>query len=233
MKQRVKNLINDTLERFTGMRIQNNSVHGRQDWLDIRNSGRPINTILDIGANIGQSAVKFHHAFPNANIYCFEPVNHLYLKLEDNVRSYSNIYTYSDALGALPAKSKIYLTAHETTSSMIKPGYMKQAQDVNVITVDNFLETENIDKVGLMKIDVEGLDLDVLKGAEKTLKAKKVQFILVECGFYKDLPNLVCFDTIRDYLHQFGYRVFGIYDQQLAWSGPLSLRYVNACFILS
>jgi len=233
MKQQIKNFINDTLEKFTGMRIQNTGVHGRQDWLDIKNTGRPINTVLDIGANIGQSAIKFHHAFPQANIYCFEPVNHLNIKLEENLKPFSKIHVYSDALGASPAQSQIYLTTHETTSSLIKPDYVKQTQIVNVITVDDFLRSEKIDKVGLVKIDVEGMDLEVLKGAEKTLNSKKVEFILVECGFYNDSPNLVSFDSIRDYLLHFDYRIFGIYDQQLAWSGTQNLRYVNACFIAS
>ena len=231
MKQRFKNYVNDSLEKLTGMRLQNTRIHGRQDWLDIKNSNKPINIILDIGANVGQSAIKFHHAFPQASIHCFEPVTHLNLQLEENVKQFSNIYVYADALGAAAAKSQIYLTTHETTSSLIKPDYVKETQNVNVITVDEFLKSENISHVGLLKIDVEGLDLDVLKGAKATLEEKKVDFILVECGFYNDAPHPVSIDIIRDYLLQFGYRIFGIYDQQLAWSNSLELDYVNACFV--
>ncbi len=231
MKQRIKNYINDTLEKVTGMRIQNTRIHGRQDWLDIKNTGRPISTILDVGANIGQSAIKFQQAFPDASIHCFEPVVHLNRKLAENVRHLSNVYIYSDALGATACETQIYLTTHESMNTLIKPDYVKNTQSVNVTTVDDFLRCEKIAGVGLLKIDVEGYDLQVLIGAEKTLKAKKIDFILVECGFYDDSPHLACLDDIRDYLRRFDYRIFGIYDQQLAWSGTLELRYVNACFI--
>lgn len=233
MKHRIKNYINNTLEKFTGMRIENTAIHGRQDWRDIKNSGRPINTVIDVGANIGQSALKFHHAFPQAQIYCFEPVDHLYRKLEKNIGHLDNIHTFPDALGASPGESTIYLTHHETTSSLIKPDYVKQTQSVRVTTLDEFLQAENITRADLVKIDVEGLDLEVLRGGAKSLEQRKVQFILVECGFYDDIPNIVCIDKVRDYLYRYGFRLFGIYDQQPAWSGTPGLHYVNACFILA
>jgi hypothetical protein len=116
-------------------------------------------------------------------------------------------------------------------STLIKPDYVKQTQTVNVTTIDHFLQAENIGKVGILKIDVEGFDLKVLKGARKALAAKNIEFILVECGFYNDNPHLISLDDFRDFLLPYGYRILGIYDQQLSWSGHKTLRYANVCFV--
>lgn len=48
-------------------------THGHQE-IDIKRVGWPITTIFDVGANIGQTVLKFAAAFPRAQIHCFEPV---------------------------------------------------------------------------------------------------------------------------------------------------------------
>jgi hypothetical protein len=79
-------------------------------------------------------------------------------------------------------------------------------------------------------IDVEGFDLDVLKGSRECLSCGKVPFILVEVGFHPGDDRVSFFDDVRSFLLNYGYGVYGVYDQQLEWSGVRRLHYANVCF---
>jgi len=232
MKKLLKKHINSHLEKVAGLRVESSKVHGRQDHIDIKNSGKVVKMILDVGANIGQSAIKFSEAFPDATIHCFEPVNHIFEQLQQNVDT-TNVHLHCLALGSEIGQNEIYLTQHETTSSLKKPEYVKDTQVVSITTIDEFLSSHSIDRVDLLKIDVEGFDLEVLKGGVNSFMSKNIDFVLVECGFYLDDPKFVLFDEVRDFLMPYDYRLFGIYDQQLSWSGDKHIQYVNACFTLS
>jgi hypothetical protein len=54
--------------------------------------------------------------------------------------------------------------------------------------------------------------------------------VLAEVGFHPGDDRHVLFDHVRDYLVPFGFSVYGVYDQQLEWSGENRLRYANVCF---
>jgi hypothetical protein len=87
-----------------------------------------------------------------------------------------------------------------------------------------------IDRIDLLKIDVEGYDLKVLEGAKESLHARRIAFVIVEVGFDGNTSPHVQFEDVRIFLASHGYLVFGLYDQQVEWSGELRLRYANVCF---
>ncbi len=60
-----KKLINKILESLFGAKIYSIHAHGREDWFDIKKTGKTILTLFDVGANIGQSAEKFSIFFKN------------------------------------------------------------------------------------------------------------------------------------------------------------------------
>ena len=87
------------LEKIFGRQLIHLSDHGHQDCLDILRSGCNVSVIFDIGANIGQSAIKFCVAFPTARILCFEPVKDTY--------SYFNRFRQSGGNGHFLSDGKI------------------------------------------------------------------------------------------------------------------------------
>ena len=104
------------------------------------------------------------------------------------------------------------------------------SESVRVTTVDAFASANAIDRIDLLKVDAEGHDLNVLRGAAAMLDGGRVAFVLAEVGFARAQPPHVLFDDVRDLLAAHRFAVFGIYDQQLEWSGENRLRYANACF---
>jgi FkbM family methyltransferase len=225
-RRRIKKLV----EKSFGVRIYCARPHGREDVSDIGGCGDEIATIFDIGAHVGQSALKFIEAFPQAAIYCFEPVTSNFKELKNNVAGHVNIRCFPCAFGSKQGTTKIFLTNHSSTSSLIEPEYTTGSEVVQVQTMDNFARNNKIDQIDLLKIDTEGFDLEVLKGASYLLSGRGIIFVLVEVGFDPGDKRHVLFDDVRSFLLERGYALFGIYDQTLEWSGDKRLRFANVCF---
>ncbi|MFH1063137.1 MAG: FkbM family methyltransferase [Candidatus Omnitrophota bacterium] len=219
------------LENFLGFQIFNISRHGHRDYADMKHVGHEISVIFDVGANVGQSAYKFSSAFPKAVIHCFEPTSEAYKRLKINVKGMKNIICHQIPLGSRNEVSKLYLAPQSVSSSLIKPDCVVGEEVVNVCKLDDLALENRVEKIDLLKIDTEGFDLEVLKGANEMLSSCKVVFILVEVGFHPGDKRHVLFDDVRSYLLPKGYSVFGFYEQQLEWSGESRLRYANVCFV--
>ncbi len=226
----LKKLINRILEKTLGLRVYSIRAHGRDDLFDIKKTGKSISIVFDIGANIGQSAKRFRKAFPQAIIYCFEPVRYLYKELRNNTKNDEGINCYPYAMGSKQESAEIYLGQYDTVSSLVKPEYFVGKESVEVDTIDNFVQKENISTIDLLKIDVEGFDMEVLKGANHILSSSYIPFVLIEVGFHPADTRHAFFDDVRDFLLIHGYCLFGIYEQQLEHSGENRVRYANACF---
>src|SRR5205085_6726692 len=229
MRKLLKN-VKPLVERLFDVRIYSERPHGRDDCHDLQRAGVPIRMIFDVGAHVGESARKFHHAFPEATIHSFEPVSRAFAQLRQNVADQPKTHCHQLALSDSEGTASIYLTEHSTTSSLVRPEYTTGEESVRVTTVDAFASAHGIDRIDLLKVDAEGHDLNVLRGAAAMLDGGHVAFVLAEVGFARAQPPHVLFDDVRDLLATHRFAVFGIYDQQLEWSGENRLRYANACF---
>jgi FkbM family methyltransferase len=218
------------LESVFNVRIYSTRPHGRDDCHDIQGTGLAIRTILDVGAHIGESALKFITAFPDATIHSFEPVTSTFDLLRHSVSGYANIHCHQLALGRAAGSAPIYLTQHSSMSSLARPDVIVAEETVRVTTVHDFVTENALSHIDLLKIDAEGLDLEVLHGATTVLEEGRVSFVLAEVAFQRLQRGHVLFDDVRDFLVDRGFSVFGIYDQQLEWSGENRLSYANACF---
>jgi FkbM family methyltransferase len=227
IRKKIQMLIQETMRHriycFLGR------THGHQSCTDIKLSGYRVETILDIGANTGQSASGFMVAFPQAKIFCFEPVSSTYAKLVQNVQG-ATVQCYHLAVGNQVGHAKIYLGQSPLESSLVPKEKFCAQESVEITTVDKFTSENNIAHIDLLKIDTEGYDLLVLKGAKDVLSSGRVAFVQVEVGFHPHDKRHVLFDDVRDLMISNGFSIFGFYDQQLEWSGERKLRYANVMF---
>lgn len=133
--------------------------------------------ILDIGAFIGDTAYCFYRCFNPQKIYAFEPNPHTFVILEKNIR--------------LNKMQECVIPIQEGVG--LKEGflYFKKAAEISrfvdeengtirakVTTVDNFVQKNNIKKVDLIKMDIEGGEFDALKGAIETIKRDKPTLLI-------------------------------------------------------
>jgi FkbM family methyltransferase len=184
--------------------------------------------IFDIGAHHGESVVFLKKVFPNAHIYSFEPDPESFSILSgaaiDGV-SYFNL-AFSDADG----ESNFYRNKISHTNSLLKVNERSQDSigiskalnqndleyfekfnhkiSVKTETVDSFLTANPLDKIDLLKIDVQGAERLVLRGASKTLS--KVKVIIIEVSFYDYYEQQSSFLDVEKIIAPCGFKLFSI-----------------------
>ena len=153
---------------------------------------------IDVGAHKGEF-LSYILSLNYKKIYCFEPQKKIFKILYKNFKNKKNIQIFN--LGLAHKNSKIifyenkltststFSTSKNTTFSKIKNLILNSNNSytdkypINVRTLDEIFINKKIFNI-FLKIDVEGFELNVLKGAKKTL-SKKVKFILIERHFFQ------------------------------------------------
>ena len=131
---------------------------------------RPGMVAVDVGANIGTHTVCFAQSVgPNGRVYAFEPQSVLHQVLCGNValNNCRNVVAENEALGAQPGKVVVpWLDyARKGNFGALELGAWTQGDTVPVATLDSYA----LDRCNLIKIDVEGMERDVLAGARSTI----------------------------------------------------------------
>lgn len=176
--------------------------------------GREVDVIFDVGGNFGQTARRLASAFPGATIYTFEPVPSSYAHLLKSVRRYRRIKPYNIALGESRGVASVFLTADAGTNS-IKPVRSATGKvDVPIDSADNIAEQLHLKNIDLLKIDVEGYELPVLRGCRRLLAERRIRFIYAECVLSPndDLPHTDFF-ALHRVLDQAGFAFVGYYAE--------------------
>lgn len=162
--------------------------------------------IIDIGANIGCYTWGLYDIIEeNGKAICFEPNIETFECLKHNLSKYSNIELHNMAIG-----SKKGYVQNVCQNDNIGMSYVIESdKGVQINTLDSF----NLDKCNFIKIDVEGYELDVLKGAEKTLK-KFHPYLFIEINDHTLTRVGIHRSDIFNYLHDIGYEFRNIYPKQ-------------------
>ncbi|MCH9728620.1 MAG: FkbM family methyltransferase [Actinomycetia bacterium] len=169
-----------------------------------------IENIFDVGAHHGESAIEYAALFPHARIDSFEPVRESFIELQRRTSRNPRVHCHNFALGSRSENSKMDTTAGYSSSFKIsKDGNEK----VTIKTAVDFCRQHHIDRVNFLKIDTEGFDLEVLRGAEPLIENRDIDLIQVEAGMNPENNFHVYFEHFTSYLHKYGYRIFGIYEQ--------------------
>ena len=143
-----------------------------------------INTIMEVGARYGDESIKLSQLFSNASIYSFEcnPLTkEISRKKLENIKNVSFFdYGLGDKNESLPFYS--YIRGNDGCSSFLKRIDFKQTQkQTGIITLKklkDFVDENNIENIDLLCMDVQGYELNILKGAEEYIK--KIKFIIME-----------------------------------------------------
>lgn len=194
----------------------------------------PAINILDVGANYGQSALKYHKIFLSSKVYCFEPVKETFEKLEHNTNKIHNIRSFNFALGEKAEEVTIKLNPKSTGLNSLVNEVNKGLdtatfETVKVKTLDDFLVEQKIERVGLLKIDTEGFEMQVLKGAKESIHNKIFDFIYCEVGFRSE-THKGQFSEISKYLWEKGYIFSGLYDNYRFGPSNTFVQFSNALF---
>ena len=175
----------------------------QQDILDWAISNiKSFNLAVDVGANVGLHSVRFAQKF--LQVESFEPFSINFECLEKNVSTFANVKLHKKALGSNNKIETIPLPKDLDNSGAVS---LVDFQNSERELIHESVEIKILDDYhlspDLIKIDTQSYELEVLRGARKTLEKHK-PVLIIEVGKGKPLQE------IQEYLNQFGYVMDGI-----------------------
>lgn len=187
----------------------------------LRKQGVCPNTIIDVGANIGQFSVSAANMFPAANIYSFEPLPDCYKKLKTNSNKYSNINVFQVALGNEKGSVEFNVNKHSHSSSILSlsdnhkksfpAAEVSHVIDVEIDTLDSVLVGIDLVSPVMLKIDVQGYEGLVLDGLD--CKSPNIDLIILESSFKPMYEGELLFMDIIEKMKLKGFE----FDRPVGW----------------
>lgn len=173
-------------------------------------------TVFDVGANIGDfTAAALHALGPNVLVHAFEPAHEVFATFSQRFAGNKHVIPNNAALGHVSEERPLFSVGRDDgLSSLVQRrlenGETAQFQEtVNVLPLTDYCASAGIDRINLLKIDVEGLELEVLRGAKSLFENGKIDI----CSFEFGGCNLDSRTYLRDFFEFFrGYdmRIFRI-----------------------
>jgi FkbM family methyltransferase len=182
---------------------------------------------IDVGGNIGQTALMMAKAVgPKGKVISFEPFAKTYDRFQTNLSlnpEISNIRVEKLALGEKAAELEMYVENEKNSGgNRIKPQNEKISsalEKVTTLTLDDYYSKNGADKISLIKVDVEGFEMKVLRGAQEVIKKFRPD-LFVEVNDANLRLQGDSLEMVFNFLKENGYCVF---DPETS----SELKYVN------
>jgi FkbM family methyltransferase len=181
---------------------------------------RDFATVIDVGANRGQFAIYAAAQFPGASLICFEPLPGARAGLRRVLAGNRRLTVFEYALSCDNGERELHVSAADDSSSLLPigprqreafPGTGERSTvAVQVRRLDDVLETRVLEAPVLLKLDVQGSELAVLEGGERTLRL--VQAVLVEVSFVELYTGQPLADQVFDRLRKLGFTCKGVWS---------------------
>ena len=174
---------------------------------DVSNALKEKNVFLDIGSSTGEFSISMAHIFPT--VIGVEPLIHTYNQslVHAKINNISNVRFFNIALGEKKEKTKIYFPsgANKGISKIISPEKLKNhiEQEVLMLTADDLLTDNNIEKIEIIKLDAQGYEFNVLSGMKKILNDFKPIILFDQAHKKNDVPKVL--ETFPQ-----SYKIFGL-----------------------
>ena len=187
----------------------------------------PAATVIDVGANIGQFSLMTRAVHPTAIIHAFEPLREMgnvYAKL---FAGDSRAVLHRCAAGASASTSELNVSKQPDSSSLLPISDQQSAlfpgteqagiERVKVERIDDVLDVAALPRPILVKLDVQGFELEALKGMPRLLE--QARWVYVEVSFTSLYTGQPLANDITHWLNKNGFELTGIYNTTYSSNG--------------
>jgi len=192
--------------------------------------------VIDVGANVGQTIDLMRRAFPKPVIYSFEPNPDLVQALR-NRYEIGGVVVESVALGNSEGIATFHVSENSELSSLLELDRRKgnpfaatelQTQlSVEVTRLDSWLRKRSLEKIDILKIDTQGFDLEVLRGASAAFDARIIEMALIEVNLVSFYNGQGTFGDIVQFMKSKQYGLLTLYEIARVHS---CIGWATACF---
>lgn len=197
-------------------------------------------TFIDVGACRGDFSALLSGAFPGAVVHAFEPNPALIAALEDRFRATPQVHVRNTAIHEERGTLPLWVHADPGTSSLLPRStnarrYFHSSDrvaatvPVPTISLDDFLDAELPNGVTLLKLDTQGAELAILRGAISALAAAAIDVIYTEFFLVPHYAGAPLLADLMALLARYGYLAFDIFKGPYARNGQL--RFGDAIFV--
>lgn len=194
--------------------------------------GREDPTCMDVGANQGQTIELLQRTFSNPIIHSFEPSTQTFAEL--SARKYRpGVTLHQFAFGEEPGEavfhnyeasvlSSFLPLNQDANESVFATERLHSTETVAIHTIDDFLSDSGMETLDLLKVDTQGFDLRVLRGARKALERGCVRNVVVELNFSKLYEGQNDPLELISFLRAYNFELVDFYEKQRRSGGELS-----------
>lgn len=189
-------------------------------WLLQKISQLNPKVIFDGGANVGDYTQLINETCRDTKIYAFEPVASTYQELKRHIDKNRIDKATAVQKGLYKEDTQVTINIysgneHASLHQIKGVGYQPIRQEVlDVAKGDSVMKEYGIDTIDLLKLDIEGAEMDALVGFEKALNAKKIRIIQFEYG-YINITSKVLLADYYDFFSARGYLVGKLYPRSV------------------
>ena len=202
------------------------AFNNQQNW-DVRANGeayalRTITAatagdVFDVGANEGQWASMALPIIGSRRLHCFEVALPAFDKMERTLGGLPNVTLNNLGLGREQGSANLYFypdSPDRTSAYEMNDGFKKEKVTAPFARGDDYVETHQVEQIAFLKIDVEGMEMDVLAGFETTLRRGAIKGIQFEHGPAHVISRHFLKDFV-DFLEPLQYTIFRSYPNAL------------------
>jgi len=175
--------------------------------------------IFDVGANAGILTLQFAKLVPSGRVYAFEPTFYAFSKLKRNMELNPQLAERIVAVQSFVSSTsskELHIRAYASwkvagrakeEKHRVHQGIEKSAEKIPAVSLDDFCKLHEIERLDLIKIDTDGHEPEVLKGAKTTIE-RFAPAVIFEVGAYLMEEAGIDFSDYFDFFDLFGYRFF-------------------------
>lgn len=168
---------------------------------------QPNDVVIDVGINIGNYLLHFAQKATSGSVHGFEPNIEVfnYVKKNCSLNSFKNIYLNNFGLGNSSSTFEMaQINENLGMNKIVASGTLKNTFSIQVERFDDYVIKNNISTIDVVKIDVEGFEMNVLLGAEESINKWK-PFLFVEIDDENLKLNNASFKIMQKWLQEKDY----------------------------